>query len=508
MSQIPQGGPRPVNTLGSVGSSLTKIGRGIKDVASYGINGLKRGHLGSHRSGLEIVTSSGDNVVNSVKVFDLLGDWDQGPPRKKPRTTATPGVQSDSRHLITMDDNDEISMLDKVKAGRFPPLPAKPSYNSPMLSQGSEGISNSQSLRGMTARVGNSQEYRATEGIMRPASKIRRRSRNSQPVKATSSATPRVTIDLCTDDQVVANQKQPYRGTARESIVREPSTTEKHRNALNQYETQTKSRHFQDPRKPKMSSSMRGSNARPTGQQAKQPDLRSSFVDDKGNRRDSLMGDSPDELQSGTTVGSHAYEVQPSLSHMPLGSRKPLEDISVRPVTPPYQVQGLPESNIRSTEFISTGRQSRKINRVEEVRRHRRRPINWGVDLLHFNTGCADLHGRRGCGLVYDASKEQFVAIHEGQDLTEGIPELSINPKRVDRVVMGDGDSCKLRLFLSQSTNSDPRTDIELRTHEDVADLVEKLQHMVPGIKLGTRYVLPELLTTHLFSNMLIFSGQ
>lgn len=491
MCQILQGGPRPINTLGSVESALKKFGRDFKGVASYGINSLKRGYQGGYHNGLDIVTSSGDNVVNTIKPFDLLGDWNQGPPKKKPRTTAKPGIQSDFRHPTTMGEDNDTDMLEKRKAELFPPFPRKSSYNSSILSQGSEVLSNSQSLRGKAAGLGIP-EYRANEKMMRLHQKRRRRSRNSQPVTAPSGTTPQVMIDLSEDEPVVANQKQPYQGTARETKTRGISTNmfqEKHRNDFQAKETGMKSRHFPSARKPKISSSMRSSNARPTGQQAQQLDLRTSFVDDKGNRRDSLMGDSSDELQNGTTVGAHSYELQTSPARMPLGSRKPLEDISIRPATPPRQVPGLPESNIRGTEFTSSGRRSRKINRVEEVPRAVTQPTDWGVALVNFKTGRADLDGRMGCGLVYNETKEQFVAIHQGQDLAEDIPELSINPKRVARILVGDGESCKLRLLLSRTANSDYRTDIELGTHKDVADFMEKLQLMTPGIKVKKRFV-------------------
>lgn len=505
LCQILQGGKRPINTLGSVGSTLKKLNNELKGVALYGFHGLKRGYQGGCHHGLDIVTSSGDNVV---KAFDLHADRNQGPPKKKARTTATPGTLNDSGHSTKMDDDNEIVMWEKAEP--FPPFPRKNSYNSSILSQGSEVISNPQPPRGRAAGVRN-QEYLAVEDIMRSRPQGRRRSRNSQPITVTSGTIPGVTIDLSADDHVVPNRKQSYQGTARETKTRAISTglvQEKLRKDRHEKETGMKSRHFGNAKQLKISSSMRGSNARSPIQQVELVDLRTRFVDDKGNRRDSLMGDSPDELQNGTTVGCHSYERQPSPAQVPLGSREPLENISTRPVTPPYQVQGLPESNIPRTEFTSSGRRSRKINRVEKVPRDRRQPIDWGVDLLNFKTGGADLHGRRGCGLVYDAIKEQFVAIHQGQDLSQDIPQFSINPKRVGRILMGDGNSCKLRLFLSQSTNPDSRTDIELGTHEDVVDLVEKLQHMVPGIKVMTRYAFPELLTTHLLSNMLMRLGQ
>lgn len=497
--QIPQGGPQPTNTLGS---SWKKIGDGIRGVASFGFSSLKRSHPGSYPTSLDIVTSSGDNCANRVKTFDLRGDWDQGPPTKKSRITAKPGIQSDSRYPSRMADAHESSNTDEGKLGRFPPLPPRINHNSTILSQSSEVMSNTQSLRGRAHRVG-SQEYRATEEMMKPQSKNRRRSRNSQPVTATSGAKPRVMIDLSTDDQAVTNKKNRYQGTARETKSRSNSTSERHRSALHEYETGKRSRHFEGARKLKISSSMRGSNARPTGEQAEQPNLRSKFIDVKGDRRDSLMGDSPDELQSGTTVGFHSHEGQSSRAQLPLGSRGPSEDIYIRPVTPPRQVQGLPESNIRGTEFTSSGHRHRKSNVVKEAPRARRTTPEWGVDLATFKAGRADLKGRRGCGLVYDKVKEQFVAKHEGQDLAEDNPEFSVNPSRVARIVMGNSDSCKLRLLLSQSANSDHRIDIELVSHEDVGNFVSKLRHISPGITVVRRYVYPERLTTR-FSKMLM----
>lgn len=504
LCQIPQG-KRPINTLGSVGSTLKKFNNELVGVALHGFGGLKRSHQGGYLHGLDIVTSSGDNVV---KAFNLHADRNQGPPKKKARTTATPGTLNDSGHSTKMDDDNEIIMWEKAEP--LHPFPRKSSYDSSILSQGSEVISNLQPPRGRAAGVRN-QEYLAVEDIMRSHPQGRRRSRNSQPITATSGTIPGVTIDLSADDHVVSNRKQSYEGTARPTKTRGISTglvQEKLRKDRHEKETGMKSRHLGNAKQLKISSSMRGSNARLPVQQVELDDLRTRFVDDKGNRRDSLLGDSPDELQNGTTVGSHSYERQPSSAHVPLGSREPLEHISTRLVTPPYQVQGLPESNIPRTEFLSSGCRSRKINRVEKVRRDRRQAMDWGVDLLNFKTGGANLHGQRGCGLVYDATKEQFVAIHQGQDLSQDIPQLSINPKRVDRILMGDGNSCKLRLSLSQSANSDSRTDIELGTHEDVVDLVEKLQHMVPGIKVKTRYVFPELMTTHLLSKVLMCLGQ
>ena len=463
-------------------------------MALSGINHLKRGYPGGYRGGLDIVTSSGDNVAHSAKVYDLHGDRNQGPPQKKPRTTAKPGLQSDHRHLAMMGDANDTDRLEKGKAELYPPFLRNSSYNSSILSQGSEIKSNSQSLGGKAPGQGIA-EYRETEKMMRLRSKRGRRPRNSHPRRATPGTTPRVTIDLATDDHTMVSQKQPYNGTARETKPRNHYANlaqGKHRNGHQANETGTKSRHFASANKPKISSSMRSSIARPTVQQPQQLDLRTSFVDDKGNRRDSLMGDSSDELQNGTTVGSHSREPKASSGHMPLGRRKPLEIIRSRPITPPRQVLGLPESNIPRTEFTSSGRRPRKINRLEKLSKSRTELTDWGVELVYFKTGSANLDGRKACGLVYDAKKEQFVAISQGQNLAEGIPELSINPKRVARILRGDGDSCKLRLLLSRSANYDHRTDIELGSHQNVDDLVGMLQLMTPGIKVTVRFVCSE----------------
>lgn len=492
LGQVVQGGPRPTNTLGSVGSTLKRIGDDIRGVARHGINTLKRSHQGGYHRGLDIVTSSGDNVVNGAKVFDLHTDRNQEPATKKPRTSANPTVQSNYRHPTRMADDDDTVMFEKEKFGRFPPIPRKSSYNSSLLGQGSEAISNSHSIPGRTAGVHN-QEFLEVEKIMSPHPKSRRRrSRNSQPGTVNSSTTPQVTIDLSADDHDSPQPKQPYRGTARETKSRRTSTSlvqERHRNDLHAKETETKSRHFPATNKPKISSSMRSSNGPRSGQQAEQSNRCTSFVNDRGKRRNSLMGDSPDELQNRTTVGSHSHELQFSPTHISRGSRKPLGDIIGRPVTPPRQVSDLPESNITRTEFTSSGRRSRKINRVEEGPKARIQIPGWGVGLATFRTGRVDLAGRASCGLVYDAKKELFVVKHQGKDLYAENAEFSVNPRRVAHILMGEGDSCKLRLFLSRSANSDHRTDIELGTHKNVFDLVQRIQEIAPGINVNMRYV-------------------
>ncbi len=477
--QIVKGGPQPTNTLGSGGSTRQTINRDFKTAALKGSNSLKRGHQGGSQKSLDIVTSSGDNVMNSGKPFDLHEDCS---PRKKHCPTAAPAIQSESRYQIRMADDDELSMFNNGKARRFPPLPVT-NYNSSNFSLGSEVFSNSQILRGLVGR-GGIPEYRLTEETMNSRQNRRRRPRRSQPATVTPGVTPQVTIDLCTDDPVVANQKQPYQGTARETKSRGTSTGEKHRNTLHKYETGPKSRHFQNANKPKISSSMRGSNARPAVQQAEQPNLRSSFVDDVGRRRDSLMGDSADELQNGTTVGSYSCEVQSSPAHTQLRSSEPLKDITIRPRTPPHQVLGLPESNIRSTKFISSRRQSRKVHRVEEAPRNYRPTTEWGGDLVNFRTDSADLHGRTSCGLAYDPTKEKFVVMHEGRDLSEGNPELRITPTSVTRITIGDDDSCKVRLLVSRSGNLNPWIDIELGSHENAVEFIQALQAKTPGIKV------------------------
>ena len=457
------------------------------------------------------MASSGDNVVNSVKAFDITGDWGQEPAKKKLRTTANSGIQSDSRHTLTMDDDDLMALFDQGKIGRVNPLLRSASYNSSIRSQGSEVNSNSRSLRARTGRLHN-EEYRTNEEMMRVrhSRRSKRRPRCSQPVARSSGTTP-PTIDLSEDDDdVISEIKRPYQGKARETKSRGTSTRlvrEKHRDhpVFRERENQTKSRQFQDSRRSRLSSSMRASKAPPTGQQVKQLDLRTSFVDDKGNRRDSLMEDSSDELQNGTTVGSHTREPQNPPTQMPLDSRKPLEDTSTRPVTPPRQVLGLPESNIRSTDFTSSGRRAGKINRAKEELKARKPSSDWGAELMSYRRGRAELNDQIGSRLVYDQNKGQFVVKQEGQDLAEDDPEFGINPTRVARIWRGDVDSSKLRLFLSRSDNADDRIDIELRTNEHVEDLVQKLQHLTPGIKIvkKTRFVYTELLTTFLLSIML-----
>lgn len=500
-AQVLTGGPRPINTLGNPWQAFSRA----KVAASHGFNCLKRGYQGGSHISLDTVTSSGDNVVNSGKPFNLHEDQ---PPRKKHCPTAAPAIRSDSRHQIMADD-EETFMLDDGKAGRLPPLPVKNSYNSSILSQGSEVISNSQPLRG-TASRGSNQEYRTTEETMNPRPKGKRRLKRSQLVTATPGATPPVTIDLCRDDPAVAKQKQPYQGTARETQSRGTSTGEKHRNTRHGYGPGTKSRHFQNANKPKISSSMRGSNARPAGQQAEQPNLRSIFVDDVGKRRNSMMGDSADELQNGTTVGSHSCEVQFSPAHTQLRSSEPLKDITIRPDTPSHQVLGLPESNIRSTEFTSSRPRSRKIHRVEEAPRTHRPTTELGVALVNFRTGSADLHGRTSCGLVYDHLKKLFVVKHEGKDLSEENSRLSFAPTRVRRISIGGGDSCRLRLLLSRLGNLDPWIDIELDSHKDAIEFMQALQDMTPGIKfdMKKRFVYAELLTSHCLTHMLTLSKQ
>ena len=500
-AQVLTGGPQPINTLGNPWQAFSRA----KVAASYGLNCLKRGYQGGSHISLDTVTSSGDNVVNSGKPFNLHEDQ---PPRKKHCPTAAPAIRSEPRHRIMADD-EETFMLDDGKAGRLPPLPIMNSYNSSILSQDSEVISNSQPLRG-TASRGVSREYRVTEKTMNPRTKGRRRLRRSQPVTATPRATPPVTIDLCRDDPVVAREKQPYQGTARETQSRGTSTVEKHRNTRHEYGTGTKSRHFQIANKPKISSSMRGSNARPAGQQAEQPNLRSSFVDDVGKRRNSMMGDSADELQNGTTVGSHSCEVQFSPAHTQLRSSEPWKDITIRPDTPSHQVLGLPESNIRSTEFTSSRPRSRKIHRVEETPRTHRPTTELGVALVNFRTGSADLRGRTSCGLVYDPMKKMFVVKHEGKDLSEENSELSIAPTRVRRVLIGEGDSCKIRLLISRSGNLDPRIDIELGSHKDAVEFIQALHDMTPGIKVDTkkRFVYTVLVTKHSLTHILTLSDQ
>jgi len=485
--QVFQGGPRPTNTLGSLGSNFTRL----KDATVSGYQGFKRGYQG----GLDIVTSSGDNVQHSGKAFDLHADLVDGPQKKKPRITTDTSVSTDLPHYLNMDDEDDTTMLDQRLVERVPPLSRNSSHNSSLLSLGSGAISNAQSFRGKSAGV---LEYRAVEETMRVHSKSRQRPRNSQQIPTSASARPSVMIDLSADDTLMPKSKQRYQGTAKETMPRNAAialSQGKVANAVHPREGEFKSRHFRNANQPKLSSRMRDMDGRPNDPDFVQPNLRTRFVDDKGNRRNSLIGDSPDELNDGTTIGSLAEAPRLSPSSLASNSRRVLEDTTTRPATPSRQVRGVPESNIRKTEFTTSGRRSGKLNRCEERSKYQATSAEWAVPLADFRTGHIDLNGRTGCGLVYDRIQGQFVVHHEGNDLSKEVPELCIRPQKVQRVVMGSEENCKMHLLVSRSATSDCHIDVELRTHKDVSDLANKLQQLVPACKVGvkSRFVYPSL---------------
>ncbi|KAI9880916.1 MAG: hypothetical protein M1830_009984 [Pleopsidium flavum] len=478
-----QGGPRPTNTLGSLGSNFTRI----KDAA---ISGFKRSYQGS----LDIVTSSGDNVQHPGKTFDLHADRADGPQKKKPRITTETSVPTDALHDLDTGDKDDTIMLDQRTVERVPPLSRKSSHSSSLLSQGSGVNSNAQSFRGRSAGV---QEYRAVEQTMRTGSKSRQRPRKTQQITISASATPPIMIDLSVDDAQVPESKQPYQGTAKETKPRNAATapnTGKVANAVHLREGIIRSSHFPNADKAKLSSKMRDMAGMPNGSDLEPRDLRTSFVDDEGNRRNSLIGDSPDELGDDTTLGSFPTKPRRSPSLSVSNSRRGLEDTGSRSTTPSRQIVGLPGSNIRKTEFTS-GRRSGKDPKFEERSKSRATLAQWAVPLKGFRKGHIDLNGRTGCGLVYDETEGQFMVQHEGKYLAKEVPELSIRPQKVQRVVMGSEENGKMQLLVSRSGSSDCRIDVELCSRKDVCDFAERLQQLVPGcsIKLLPRSVRPNL---------------
>lgn len=434
-------GFRPKNTLSQASTEHPVPAHGSSSGFSS-FNGRKRNQL-------EIEVSIGDNVIQEKQRLGSCGplDGEPHPKRKKlgsshsPKCLNPPGSnQSELLHN---------HRLKSIFEGLGDCLLKNPSQSFDKIKDLTEPQRTMGSNKAKTGSRAKREKTQSTESVVLHSPKASPTRVHSE-IQIHNSAPPPIS-------------RPAYNGIARadSSIASRSASAIKE---TSQGDSDGKSKYFPSERRSERQSRIkqhRGHNGR----------LRTS----------DMRNLSSDELESGTTVGSHAV-VNLASSDERLRSTSPVKNLtSASDALSPRDIfGGLPLSNIPSTTFQrgANGRQQFKnsppLNTVQES-------SLWGIELNRIvATNSKSINGP-DLGIDFNSNHQVYQVHLQGKKL--GL-DYQINPKSLRKVIVAE-DGTKLRLEFP----SGKKIDVEIHKKSDVTLFLHHMQRFaLPKIEFKPRY--------------------
>ena len=424
--------------------------------------------------------SRGSNVIGMPHAIGVDENFAL-PSVKRQKTKHQPSSPSSSS---SMDD-----ALDTMHPGsvNFGP-PSQSQNGSRAPSAHSQGSGPSLQMRRSASSNGSLQEYKRVESLMSsdPRSTKRQRRRNSKNQQQNHDlpgpSTISNPIDISGDDEMIMNSKPttaprvPHQGTMRKppSTASAPNTSKllQGPSTGKQSPLFSQSSHVIGKMKQKLSQSMAG--GEPDGM------LAEKFVQIDGKRRgsDVNMSSDLDELQNGGDTVRHLANSRQS---------SPIKGTTLTlKATPSTELsEGLPESNIKPTNWAKTEPKDRDDARARDIiGRVRERTPSWAIDIAAISYAGETINDT-ALGLVYNDTNRFYAVKCKGKPTS-----FRIQPDKLQTISWGTSGG-KARFASSKSGTVDNILDIELRKEKDLSELVEKLQVQSAGCKIKTydRYV-------------------
>ena len=461
--KVVTGGPRPTNTLTSKPYEFSTTVTGMANV-------LKR-RVGGAVGALMTKTTVGDNVKR-LNGRDALADVTPERDAKRPRLGSSHRSQDS---VQVCDGDDDVDMLSAEQAPvRRQRLPQTKSGTPSLLSQHSN-------LNVPSYAPGGRQvsEYMVVESIMdsKPGGKNgshRQDNDHTSTSEMSASNIPSPVIDLSADDAPLKVESK-WQGTAR------PPTSRARTSILSNHSDRGRQTGYTSDHFHKSSSSEKAFNLTeqpyvPTAESTKsrshrESNLRDSFVQSDGIRRNSNISLSSDELQNESHDAVTRVSPQRRTAHEEL--QRPRVE---KPAGSQNLSTGLPQSNIRRTNFSS----SRRNIATQKAFENRAQQTNgnpfFGVDLVFFSYGNLNYEVTKGqaMGLAKSESDGCLDVIVEGKTITERSAGCRIQPEKLQKIIWAEPGR-KVRLEFSKCGTDDSKGDLELKSEKDVAELVRYL---------------------------------
>ena len=323
-----------------------------------------------------------------------------------------------------------------------------------------------------TSSNGSLQEYKNLERLMSsdPRSTKLQRRQNSQNQQQShglpASSSISDSIDISGDEDVIktdplppAFSRLPHRGT----MMKYPSTAQP--NTSKAIQTRKQSRFFtrtgllNGSGKQKLSSAMAGDEA--------EDRLADIFVQVDGRRRrsDVNMSSDVDELSKGGDTVRHLADTSTSRSRQNSPSKPSL---STKLASPTGLSEGLAESNIKPSLFVSSNSKGQSDSRLMNGRLREKKP-SWAIEIAAISYAGAVIKDA-GMGLFYNETSKIYIVVRDGKPLP-----LQIRPEKLLNISWGTAGG-KARFVSSKSGTDDNMLDIEFRNEKDLSELVKRLE--------------------------------
>lgn len=294
------------------------------------------------------------------------------------------------------------------------------------------------------------------------------------------SRPPTIDITVETDELQAPNPdmkpKIPYAGTARQ---RGTGAFHRLRDAGKRQGANTESPYFDqssafDTRHKRLSSPEK-SKFKNLGRKTN-PGLNDSFIASNGERRGRVSpadnSSSPDELNSGTTIGhqSMSSRLSPSKDVRAQHPTKVTESPQKSPtVLEVEDERGLASSDIPCAPFAKKAVQSRQDHLQEAA-------PPWAFELTSCSTGKSPgSHESDNLGFVYDERKRRFEVHESGKSLNETLEVPYLYPEKLLKIYWEIGGG-KIRLEFARFGNHDNVLHLELRSACDMTRFTSELQ--------------------------------
>ncbi|KAA6413456.1 MAG: Ulp1 protease [Lasallia pustulata] len=465
------GGPRPTNTLGSKPYEFSSAVSGMT-------NGLKRtvGAVGT----LITKTTFGDNVKRlngRGALTDLTAERDA----KRPKLGSSNRSQ-DSVKILDGDDDVDMLSAEKAHVSRQRSPQGKNRTPSLLSQQSNPNLTSVPSLDKYV------NEYRTVESTMDSSPGGRKGTHgqyngHSSTSNMSANNVPSSVIDLSGDD---APRKaiSRWKGAARPSASRAGVSVVPNHSGRGR-QTGYTSDHFKKPKSSEKAFDLTGKRYISTAENTEEgsrrdPNLRDSFIQSDGLRRNSNISLSSDELQS------EPYDTVTRVSsRRQTGHGKP-PTLHVEGATKSEHFStGLPQSNIPSTTFSASRRNVAPRKSLASGAQQRTRDTPFGVPIISFNYGGLYYEVAKGqnpglAGNELDRSLDVYV---DGCNITERSPGRRIQPEKLQKITWAQS-SRKMRLEFSKCGTDDGKVDLELGSEKDVAKLLQYLQTSSPRCKV------------------------
>ena len=431
-------------------------------------------------SPLSLQTSRGDNVSRGARNNVSEENW-ATPPQKKQKISHQASSQA-SRSAT-----DEVLDQQSPEKVIFVSMPSQATSSQSFNSQGSDLLSNKHgSLSGFHGHRNVERMMDSNEPSKRRKRRAAKRTQQNGTGRLSSPDLATQTISLSgSDERERALSKHddmsrtPWHDMAQQKASADDEMDRKYLISKQDSATSNTSPYFAPS--DALSKQWRST----VNQKDKQKSLDELFISTNGTRRSSDMNMSSDidELQLGTTVGSHQNtNVLSSIgvSHTHSPSKDSSSTLKVMP--PGDNSANLDPSNIRGSTFTSSKpKLESSLQLSGPPVRERKAP--WAANIVAVRVEDR-FEAQDDMGLVHKESKNAYVLMSNGEST-----HIKIIPQKLQRVYM-EKSGCKARFMLSKSGTEDNLVDLEFCNEKSMVDVVNRLQNETTfKISLCARYV-------------------